>query len=177
MSTARSTLRGLTLVEVVLALSIISAVAASSAAWVQLVAGTALEHRAVQGWLSAAMATLQVIADDLAAGDHSVTEKNPPVVTFEGSTLTIPTRSPASGGCRAEYRLDAVDGTLYRRIITESGTEENRPVLSELRGWEVALDVDSGVLTIVLESLRVGRGEMPTSIARGFAIESRREER
>lgn len=157
--------RGLTMIELLVSLGILSAVTLTTVAWTQsAVRATRLAEP--MRFSAAADAVLQLIHDDLATGDFELDESrrrdqgSPRATIVEGS-LRIQTRavnfSTVAGPVIHHYTLDRVTDELQLREEDATGRENSRILLDQVRDWDCAIDDENNVLTVLITSM-VGRG-------------------
>lgn len=123
--------RGLTIVELLLALALLSGLAAAAVAWTtsSVASGRALQARA--RWETAAAATLDMLGEDLSSGDVSGRRLDrdgvPDWIVVEQDRFAIQIRfAPYSGQERVRYELDPETGVLSRSFLAD-GVERGRP--------------------------------------------------
>lgn len=137
--------RGLTLLELLLSLALLSSVTLASVGWTTTSVDASREIDARARWETAARATLEIIAQDLAAGDRSRRridgERNPTWITSEGSSLAVVVRAaPFSEDVLAIYTLNQGASQLSRSQPSQSRTSENdRLLLGDVAAFEAHL--------------------------------------
>jgi len=133
--------RGVTLIEMLLAVTLLSGVALVTATWMSVVARSQTEFAPSVRWESAARATLDLITDDLASWD-SESRTREPRVRASGETLVIRTRSRT--GDSVTYRVK--QGRLTRgESVLIGGCDQARFDFDEETGiLEVALEPNDG---------------------------------
>jgi hypothetical protein len=146
----------MTLLEVLLALTLLSALAIASAGLVGLAAGTMAESYGQERWRAAADAALDGVERDAMAGDFDPAT-DPGRVTVAQGLLAIVTRGTAhddaSGPSAHVYRFDADRGELWRDEREVQGARggprrvrDSRLLLGRVTGWSVVLDAKSGMV-------------------------------
>ncbi len=149
--------RGLTMVEVLLALSLLGMITLAVASWTHLAAGAAVGVSQPRRWLAAAEAVLQLIHDDVAgsAGSSGGQSREPPVRVADGA-LEIVTRSTASGGLvgpvTSRYGHEPATGRLILQQRTPDGRQSTRLLLDRVEFWEIGLDKEKRRLNVRITS-------------------------
>ena len=138
--------QGMTLVEVLVSLGLLSAVMLGVVSWTQ-VSGRELAAAVEPArWERAAAAVLQSIQDDLLIGDFQAEGAETPRVRIDEGQLVIPTRrgSHPGGPLVREYAFDRAAGTL---VATERTRVERRPdqtaarlLLGDVADWRCSLE-------------------------------------
>lgn len=157
--------RGMTLLEVLLALVMLSSIVIASAWLVQTTVAASSRTAEGERWLAAADAALDAVARDLASGDFDV-PPDPGRIDLRAGVLCIATR--AGGDCVGrcggpivhEYRFEPSRGSLWRDERPEStskpGTsgraQRTRLVLEHVRAWSVGIDASAQRVDVVIES-------------------------
>ena len=174
--------RGLTMVELLLAVSLLTPITLAIAAWTQVAARASAVAAEPMRWRAAAEAALQLIHDDLVTGDFAGgfsgpqsggrSDQKPRVEVVDG-TLRIRTRATpgswtAPGGVTGpathSYIFDAFSGELRLRQRTAHGEQRTRPLLDRVRQWQCEIDQEHNLLTIVITSIQ-GR-----NVARSYVL-------
>lgn len=135
--------RGMTLIELLAALSILTAVSVAASSWTVAAARTSASVSRQLNWERAANAALDAIIGDLIAGDFSTDDIG---VETNDDRLIIRTRD--SGPVEHEYLVD--DGRLMRLSFKTDGTGERtgssvhttRVLVGGVTSWSVAIDED-----------------------------------
>lgn len=172
--------RGLTLVEMLLALVLLGAVTAAAASWTALAARTSVQHAAPNAWSSAAEATLRLIHDDIACGDLAPDDKDDrhpaPHVTLVDGVLTIRTRSAEDKGAAVHaYRHDR---EAHRLSLASQSAARPDPclLLDEVESFECTLDLENGSLVVKIvrspssNEPAAGSSTSPLTIRRRFIL-------
>ncbi len=143
--------RGLTMIELLLALSLLGVIAIAVVSWTQLAAGAAAGVSQPRRWLAAAEALLQLIHDDVAgsAGSSGGESREPAVYVADGA-LEVRTRSTAPGGLvgpvTSRYIHELSGLVLQQR--TPDGREQTRLLLDRIEQWEVGIDREKRRLNV-----------------------------
>lgn len=129
--------RGLTLIETLLSVALLSALVIAAGSWLRLAGHAASELALEAKWRSAAAAALQLIADDLESGNPGESDR----VECESDLLAIRTRD--GGPVQSEYALGR--GTLTRRLIpmreaTGSGATPARLLVGDATEFEAVIE-------------------------------------
>jgi prepilin-type N-terminal cleavage/methylation domain-containing protein len=155
--------RGMTLIEVLVSLTLLTAVTAASAAWTTIAGHATSTHLEPGRWRSAATSVLQLIHDDIGTGDFEPQstrspEKESPRVIVEGGTLSIRTRitySPPEGVAPTRhYGLDGISHALL--TSTEIHSQEQRLLLTGVDEFSCAMDEARTQLTVTIGSSHFG---------------------
>ena len=151
--------RGLTMIEVLVALGLLSALVLTLTSWIQTTARAAALAEPVR-WHVAAEAVLQLIHDDLMTGDFLTEQqkrrRRQPRVMVENGSLRIDTRASSSGGGGGptfhHYALDAFTGELTRTHGPKLGRKTTRLLLDKVTTWLCAQDEERTMLTVSITS-------------------------
>ncbi len=149
--------RGLTMIELLLALSLLGVIALAVASWTHVAAGAAAGVSQPRRWLAAAEAVLQLIHDDVAgsAGGSAGQLREPPVRAADGA-LEIRTRSTAPGGLAgpmtSRYSHEPASGRLVLQQRTPDGRQSTRLLLDRVEQWEVGIDKEKRRLDVRITS-------------------------
>ena len=163
--------RGLTMIEVLVALGLLSALVLTLTSWIQTTARAAALAEPVR-WSVAAEAVLQLIHDDLMTGDILTEQQRRrsrhPRVTIENGSLRIRTRAVQGGdeiGATVHrYELDARTRELGRSNEPKRGRHTTRLLLDHVRNWNCQIDEERTVLTVIITS------DAGQSIQRSFLL-------
>jgi len=136
--------RGMTMLEVLVALSLLAALSVAAAGWIQVAARACGPTQGRLRWQGAADAVLQLIADDLATGDFQTGLATRDRVTAFERRLTVWTREHGHAE-RHTYSYSPSGGTLAL-----AGADGDRPLLTRVSAWSCALDTRAGVLDVVI---------------------------
>lgn len=156
--------RGLTMVELLVALALLSAITLGVGSWVGATARASTSVVEPVRWASAAEAALQRIHDDVMVGDFDERDESPENrrVHVDGDILRIRTRSSSiidlegsgsSGGVVThEYVLDRFSNELHLRQRNDAGTEHRYLLVDQVGAWSAQLDEETGVLVVTIMS-------------------------
>ena len=151
--------RGLTMIEVLVALGLLSALIFTLTSWIQTTARAS--SLAEPGrWRVAAEAVLQLIHDDLMTGDFLTEQPSrrnqQPRVMVENGSLRIDTRALISGGGGGptvhHYALDAFTGEFTRTHGPKLGRKTTRLLLDKVDTWHCAQNEERTMLTVSITS-------------------------
>ncbi len=149
--------RGLTMIELLLAMSLLGVIALAVASWTHVATGAAAGVSQPRRWLAAAEAVLQLIHDDVAgsAGSSGRESREPPVRAADGA-LEIRTRSTAPGGLlgpvMSRYSHEPASGRLILLQRTPDGRDSTRLLLDRVEEWEVGIDKEKRTLIVRIAS-------------------------
>ena len=151
--------RGLTMIEVLVALGLLSALVLTLTSWIQTTARAAALAEPVR-WRVAAEAVLQLIHDDLMTGDFLSEQqrrrRRHPRVMVENGSLRIDTRGVQGGdeiGATVHrYKLDALRSELGRTNEPKRGRHTTRLLLDDVRNWNCRIDEERTMLTVIITS-------------------------
>jgi prepilin-type N-terminal cleavage/methylation domain-containing protein len=132
--------RGMTLVELLVALAILAALSVAVSSWTVAAVRTSASVSRNLNWERAATAALDAIISDLITGDFSIDAAR---VDVHDNRLIINTRD--TGPVEHEYTID--DFRLIRRSFrvdgsgkrTPSGAHTIRPLVGGVTSWTVAI--------------------------------------
>ncbi|MCH8342417.1 MAG: hypothetical protein IH983_00330 [Planctomycetes bacterium] len=173
--------RGLTMIELLLAVSLLTPITLAIAAWTQVAARASASAAEPMRWRAAAEAALQLIHDDLVTGDFaegptdsSSQESRVEVVdgmlrirtrATPGSwTAPAPAPGTVTGPATHHYIFDAFSGELRLRQRSAHGAQSTRPLLDRVRQWRCEIDHEHNLLTIAVTSIQ-GR-----NVARSYVL-------
>lgn len=133
--------RGLTLLELLLALALLCGLVVTSVAWTKSGLESSRELAERTRWRSAATAALDLIGEDLLTGDiserHLDREGLPVWITIDGHSLAIDARAaPFTAAERVRYDLDDETRRLSRTLLSQ---EPPRVVLGGVTGFSCSL--------------------------------------
>lgn len=145
---------GHTMVELLLALTLLSMVMLAVATWAQVTARASATMSHPVRWEAAARGVLDFVHDDLMTGDFEPFEKhsergNTRVQVRDGS-LRIFTRD--RGEVIHDYEVDHARNELVLRVTDGQSLAEMRLLIGEVRRWQCDLDEESRVLSISITS-------------------------
>jgi prepilin-type N-terminal cleavage/methylation domain-containing protein len=109
-----TTKRGMTMVELLLALVLLAGLMVAAASWTQIAGTTGASVVHATRWRQAAETVLQLIHDDLATGDFAKgsTSSGSPRAQLVSGALIVRTRGVVVGPVEHEYRLDSFTGRM-----------------------------------------------------------------
>lgn len=147
--------RGLTMVELLLALILLSAVMTGAATWMQLAARSAASSAQSCRAANTAQAAMRLVQLDLTQGDFQLAghaESSPPRVQCELHNLKIKTRALAGGPATHEFRFDEGNGelTLIEHVPSTSHAREPRVLLRHVQAFDCRLESDVRELSVSL---------------------------
>ncbi len=147
------------MVELLLALSLLTAILLATASWTQVAARASADTTYPVRWRAAAEAVLQLIHDDLVTGDFTDTQRgrrdqNARVAVVDGA-LRIRTRAvghtvDVTGRAIHRYAFDAFSGQLRLDQRTVTGTRYARPLLDHVQEWQCVIDEEQKLLTVTI---------------------------
>ena len=144
------------MLEMLLAIALLSAIVAATAAWTQVAASlvSPTGPTADARWSLAASAVLDLIQQDLQSGDFQPlrdagTSKPKLRAIITKDELAIDTRTGGDvggnvgGAARHQYRFDALKNqlTLVETPAGDSSAQHDRPLLSGVKEWTCATDI------------------------------------
>lgn len=147
--------RGLTMVEMLVSLSILSALLLVVAAWTRVATQAGGEAAGSARWALAAEAVMDLIQVDLASGDVEPAGRRrgraDERVAVEDGALRIRTRSTVTGDAEgsAVYSYALRSGTL-RRARRADGAARERPLIDEVGDWTCEIDVQERLLSVAI---------------------------
>ena len=152
----RTLLPGVTLVEVLVSMTLLTGVILALGAWIEVTANAAATIQAPLHWHQAADATLRVIGDACSTGDFEREPRanNASRVTVHERTsaLTIHTRAPGKGSATLVIEFDERANRLMRKLDVGGETIETRRLIGLVADWHCTFDDDSSELNVTLES-------------------------
>ncbi len=157
----RREFRGLTMVELLVALALLSAIMLGVSSWVGATARASTSVAEPVRWTSAAEAALQRIHDDVVAGDFDESDEPPENrrVQVDGDILRIRTRSSwigdvvdSGGAVTHEYVLDRFSNEMQLVEPDSAGAEHRYLLVDHVGSWSAQLDEETGVLTVDITS-------------------------
>ncbi len=138
--------RGFTMIEVLVALTLLSVMMLAVATWTGIAATTGVELTRDLQWRTAANNLLQLIADDCAIGDFDTRGAGPrpaaSTVELDDSTLRIVTRSAADGPTERVYVYDPFTKrlTLRSQSLDARRNAMTRPLLDHVLTWRCEIE-------------------------------------
>ena len=144
------TRRGLSMLEVLVSLVLLSALALAATGWSHGAVGLAQDTSERSAWNASASAALRLITDDL----HGLDASDQPRIEITESTLTVRTRRPALGPVTVRYEVDGtalhatVDGGAQHHMLNHAP-----PLLGELASAVFAgeLDEDETLVAVSID--------------------------
>ena len=150
--------RGLTMVELLVALALLSAIMLGVSSWVGAAARASTAVAEPVRWVSAAEAALQRIHDDVMVGDFDESNESPENrrVQVDDDTLSIHTRGGWSddivGAATHEYAFDRRSNELQVVQRVHAGSEHQYLLVDQVGSWSAQLDEETGVLAVTITS-------------------------
>ncbi len=129
--------RGLTMVELLVSLALLSIVTAAGVGWLQTTAARGMVEADDVRWRAAAEKAIQRIAESIAISDFDPNERQPQVVVDDG-VLRIRGREAGVGRVTFAFAMDASTNRLER----SSDQTNARPLLGDVDRWDVELTID-----------------------------------
>ena len=161
--------RGMTLLEVMLAMALLSAIVGVTASWMQIAGAAVTQTSEPARLVSAARAVLELIADDVHVGDFAKptsnnNEEEPRRVEVSEGALIIKTRTPGSGPVEHQFSFDESAKRLLLKEVSSAGARERVLVVGvESASWQ--LDTERLQLTVQLVI------DAQQSLSRRYSIE------
>lgn len=154
--------RGITLVELLLALGLLTGIILATTSWIQITAATSTHIIKPLRWQQSATAVLQLIHDDLMTGEFPIDESLPINIELRANTLSViknSTTNKYEGSSKRRntrvqkvaYQLDAWSHQLSR-IVQKQDTTNERLILTSVGEMECEVDEELGILTVSLLS-------------------------
>jgi hypothetical protein len=151
--------RGMTILELLAAVVLMSAVMVAGVSWLRIAASDTAVAGQRLGWSIAARAVFARIEEDIQTGDLSGEEPKAQV----GKDGTLRVRTRVRGPILCVYRWDESTGVLWRDEVAASGGVDSEPagdprpprrLLAELAGAEFTDNRKAKTLTVALTSRR-----------------------
>jgi prepilin-type N-terminal cleavage/methylation domain-containing protein len=130
--------RGMTMIELILSLSLLSGLMVISASWMRTAVRDVPAHAQPVREQACINAVFDQITRDCRTGDFTTQNDNQPRVVTSNDSLQIRTRSPGLGPVLHIYTRRHANNGLWLDIETESGRQQ-RPVLSHIERFECEL--------------------------------------
>lgn len=151
--------RGLTLIELLASMVLLSLLVGALYAWLHSVVDLSARQVDPAVWDGRARLALQRIREDLLVGDD-------PNVEAENNVLTLQSREQELGRVVVRYRLQASTGSLVRDTLSAELGDPRRTqlVLNDVHDWQVDLDDEDQRLAITVA------GDGPRHLRREFQL-------
>ncbi len=151
--------RGLTMIEVLVALGLLSALVFTLTSWIQTTARAGALAEPVR-WRVAAEAVLQLIHDDLMTGDFLTEQQRrrsrQPRVMVENGSLRIRTRAvqpgDETGPTIHRYELDILISELGRTNEAKGRRHTTRLLLDDVGSFNCRIDEEHTMLNVSITS-------------------------
>ena len=151
--------RGLTMIEVLVALGLLSALMLTVTSWIQTTARASTLAEPMR-WRVAAEAVLQLIHDELMTGDFLTEQQRHrnrhPRVMVENGSLRIHTREVQGGDETGptihRYELDARTHELGTSNEPKRGRHKTRLLLDDVGRFDCRIDEEGTILTVSITS-------------------------
>ena len=135
---------GLTLIETLLAVSLLSGLTIAAVGWTTSVVRSSVTAQERANWAGGVSAAFRLINDDITNGDldrkESDREGRPSWIRIERDQIRMPRRSaPYHGSEEVVYTLDRGSGTLIRRVEYEQDPPHSRVALGQVSVFETIL--------------------------------------
>jgi len=145
--------RGLTMLELLVAVSLLAMLMLGVASWIQVTARAGARGADPGRWRGAAQAVLQLIHDDLVTGDLGAAEREKPVEIVD-RVLVVRTRVRVSddtvGPIAHRYKFDTSSNTLKLEQRLANGRRTTRPLLDDVGEWKCSIDDQRTALTVTI---------------------------
>jgi prepilin-type N-terminal cleavage/methylation domain-containing protein len=162
--------RGMTLIEVLVSLTLLTAIISAAATWTTIAGNAAGVQSEPSRWHRAAQNVLDLIHDDLVTGDFEsdtkqAREQRPPKVSVENDSLGISTRLLSAGriALSRHYQLD-IDMNVLTTKEQPSDSPRGRVLLTDVDEFACAIDETRTRLTVRITSNQHG------SLSRSYAL-------
>lgn len=153
--------RALTLVELLVALGLLTVVVVATGSWLQISGRSTSVAQTTTGFESAAGAVLRLIEEDIAVGDFPKRSQRgrsqqSERVTVDGRALRIQSRT-AGEAVSCTYELQSYPSQLRRSERDSTGRTSHRLLMADIADWRIDLsdkDADGNrALTVELEAI------------------------
>ena len=145
--------RGLTMLELLVAVSLLAMLMLGVASWIQVTARAGAAGSEPGRWRGAAQAVLQLIHDDLVTGDLGAAGREKPVEIVD-RVLVVRTRvrvsDDAVGPIAHRYKFDTSSNTLKLEQRLANGRRTTRPLLDDVGEWKCSIDDQRTTLTVTI---------------------------
>ena len=151
--------RGLTMIEVLVALGLLSTLMLTVTSWIQTTVRASTLAEPMR-WGVAAEAVLQLIHDDLMTGDFEAEQQRrrsrQPRVMVENGSLRIRTRTVQGGDETGptihRYKRDTLTTELGRTNEPKRGRHTTRLLLDDVASFNCRIDEQRTILTVSITS-------------------------
>lgn len=147
--------RGLTMLELLFSLALLTVVMLTAGSWIRLVSATGTLVAGPARWEAAAHAALQLVEDDILVADFHVPGRDALVEVAAGG-LILRTRlacaGDPSGLLQHRYSLDPGQDALRLEERTSTNSVHTRRLLNDVASWSCQHDKDRNVLSITIVS-------------------------
>ncbi len=158
----------MTMLELLVALALLSALVLTLAAWTRVAGGMSAASVENVRWRHAADSVLLLVHDDLTTGDLKEQER----VEVKDTVLELSTRPTSEGDLRGpvrhRYVLDAFSGRLALETVTDRGERRTRPLIDGVGAWLCEIDEERSVLLVTI-AVGVG-GVGGTTLTRSYPL-------
>lgn len=160
--------RGLTLIELLATVALLSSIVVAATSWIQIASAAGADALQAARWRNAANAVLALIHDDLVSGDFNSTDpghrkdrKEPNQQEHEAhcrvidGALVIATRGAQGIESAHRYRRDPMENRLERITAGASGRSEpemRRPLLGDVESFNARTTEDTSRLDVTITS-------------------------
>lgn len=161
--------RGLTMLELLVAVSLLAVLMLGVASWIQVTARAGASDHQPARWRAAAHTVLQLIHDDLVTGDLGAAQRRTPVEIVD-RVLVVRTRVRApddiAGPIAHRYKLDTSSNILQLEQRLSNGRRATRPLLDDVGEWHCSIDDQQTTLTVSIAP----RGRDGQAITRRYEL-------
>ena len=143
---------GMTMVEVLIALAVLSALMAVMASWTKIACTLGVTTGRSSEMRRSVETVFRCLREDLLVGDFRTRDgTDEPRVVADGHTLLIMTRTPVRGSTERRYEYEPHAGRL---VVEESGpdTMGRRGIATGITGFECAIDETQSWLAVSIAS-------------------------
>ncbi len=125
---------GLTMVELLISLALLSLVTAAGVGWLQTTAARGVVKADDVRWQAAAEQAIQRIAESIAVRDFDPDDRQPQVRVTE-SSLRVESREPGTGQVSQMFAVEPWAHQLTRT----TGQREPRLLVGDVAGWDIEI--------------------------------------
>ena len=151
--------RGLTMVELLLALSLLAVLMVAVASWTRIAAQASAKAAQPTRWRTAAERTLELIQADLLIGDFEDDPRTPRIEVASGQ-LKIRTRQVSAdgfgGSVTHRYVFNTPDHELRLEERASGGRQHSRLLLNDVSDWQCMIEEEEQILSVTITA-RDGR--------------------